>query len=63
MNGTPELFNYPGVFYFNQPNIIYDKTTWSIDVTKVQELTKYHLDLRWQFDYVRDKLLKTNLLE
>jgi len=36
-------FNQPGVFYFNQPDTIYDKTTWSVDPEKLAELKQYQL--------------------
>lgn len=43
IGGIPEMFNQPGVFYFNQPDTIYDKTTWSVDLEKLAKLKQYQL--------------------
>ena len=40
---TLEMFNYPGVFYFNQPDTIYDKTIWEISLDKLEKLKQYQL--------------------
>jgi hypothetical protein len=37
------MFNQPGVFYFNQPDTVYDKTDWSIDLEKIQKLKQHQL--------------------
>jgi len=37
---------------------------WTVSsVPDFEKLTKHHMDIRWYFDYVRDHLLKINLLE
>jgi hypothetical protein len=37
------MFSQPGVFYFNQPDTVYDKTNWSIDLEKIQKLKQHQL--------------------
>ena len=43
IDGILEMFDQPGVFYFNQPDTIYDKATWSIDPKKLEHLKNYKL--------------------
>jgi len=43
IGGTPGMFNQPGVFYFNQPDTIFNKTTWCLDQEKITLLKTHNL--------------------
>ena len=43
IGGILRMFNQPGVFYFNQPDTIYNKTTWTIDQEKITLLKQHSM--------------------
>ena len=43
IGGILGMFNQPGVFYFNQPDTIYDKTNWTIGQEKLTLLKQHSM--------------------